>query len=146
MKFKIKDVTYDMAALDLLSLKDILMLEKETTELGKPLRWCDVTQMTDTLAALKTDEERKAHPDSLWMTAITIWASRRVVGEDQAFGDAIDFPLRDLTWLEEPQDRKKPARPTKPARTRAGSGRAVKRPVAAATASAGTSGEASTPV
>jgi len=143
MKFKIKDTVYDMATLDLLSLKDILIFEKETADLGHSLRWADVTRMSEEIEALKTPEKRQAHPDSLWMTAIAIWASRRISGEDASFGDAIDFPMRDLTWIEEPQDRKKPERPTKPARTRQGSSRAVKRPVVAVTTLEPMSGEVS---
>jgi hypothetical protein len=144
MKFRIGQVTYDLGALDLLSLKDILLMEKETTELGKTLRWSEVQRMAKEVDALDTDEQRRDHPDAVWVTAITIWASRRIAGEEQPFGDAIDFPMRDLTWIPEPQDRKKPEHPTK---ARPVSGRARKRPAAAAakTPSRLTSPRASTP-
>ena len=141
MKFKIGPVTYDMSSLDLLSLKDILLLEKETAELGNPLRWSDIQRMAQDAADMKTDAERQANPDGMWVLAFTIWASRRVAGETLAFGDAIDFPMRDLTWIEEPQDRKKPAGPTK---ARPGSGRAAKRLAPAAAGSVTTSQAAST--
>jgi hypothetical protein len=145
MKFKIGDTTYDAGALDLLSLKDILMFEKETAELGNPLHWSDVGRMIEELEALKTDREREAHSSAMWVLAITIWSSRRLGGDQMSFGDAIDFPLRDLKWLPDPQDKKAPARPTK---ARTGSARAGNNPpplaVATETESETTSKEAST--
>jgi hypothetical protein len=145
MKFKILDTVYDLGSLDRLSLIDILMLEKETRELGNPLRWSQVMQMSADLEALKTKEEKEAYPDILWMSAITIWSSRRIAGDKVSFVEAIDFPMGDMIWLPDPEDHKEPERPTKPARARAGSGRATKRPVAAArTASQRTSQAVST--
>jgi hypothetical protein len=129
MKFKIGTVTYDAASIDMVTLKDILLLEKETGELGHPLRWSDVKLMAEEMAALKTDKQREDHPDSIWMLAITIWASRRVAGELLTFGDAVDFSMSDLTFIDDPQDHKAPARPTK---ARVGSARAANRPTAVA--------------
>ncbi len=157
MKFKLHERTYDLATLDRLSLLDILMMEKETRELGNPLKWSDVLRIVAEVEAMQPAkgasaaevEKAKAkvaeHPDILWMSAITIWSSRRIAGEKVTFVEAIDFPQSDLIWVPDPQDHKESARPTKPARARAGSGRATKRPRAAVTASPKTLKAVSTP-
>jgi len=124
MKFKIENRVYNAASIDELSLKDILQLESETTALGRPLRMNDFKVMSEEIDALKTDAEKQAHPDAPWVLAVTIWASRREQGETMTFGDAIDFPLKQLTFLPEPQDHKVKANPTK-ARPRKGSSRAA---------------------
>lgn len=143
MKFKLHDRTYDLGTLDRLSLVDILMMEKETRDFGNPLKWSDVLRIMAEVEALPTKAEVEAHPDILWMSAITIWASRRLAGDKVTFIEAIDFPMSDMTWIADPQDKKAPAGPTKPTRARPGSGRAAKRPVAAVTASPRTSPEVS---
>jgi hypothetical protein len=158
MKFKLHDKVYDLGTLDRLSLLDILMMEKETRELGNPLKWSDVLRIVAEVEALQPPagasaaevEKAKAkvgeHPDILWMSAITIWSSRRIAGEKVSFVEAIDFPQSDMSWIAEPQDKKEAKkRPTNPARTRQGSGRAVKRPARAVTGSPKTSPAASTP-
>lgn len=131
MKFKLYDKVYDGGALDELSLKLILQLEKETAEFGRPLNISDVQSMSNSVQALKTDAERAAHPDVMWLTAISIWAARKIAGDQVTFDQAIDFPLTALTILPEPQDHKQPD-PTR-ARARKGSGPAVKRQPAAHT-------------
>ncbi|HEY2088600.1 MAG TPA: hypothetical protein VGH54_21595 [Mycobacterium sp.] len=147
MRFKIGTKTYNGADLDRLSLKDILMLENETAELGKPLKWTQVQeweQDLDRLTRIVVDEtkskavrdaamkEREDHPGNIWVMALVIWSSRRLAGELISFGDAIDFPMKDLQFLPEPTDHKSSANPTK-ARPRKGSGRAAKPRAGAAT-------------
>lgn len=125
MKFKLGSKVYDAADIEDLSLKHILMLERETADLGRPMRWADITDMVTTLGAIKDHNERGKHPDAPWVLAVTIWASRRNAGEDLTFGQAIDFPLSDLTFLHDPQDRKKPKSDPRKARPGKGSGRAA---------------------
>ncbi|MGX7679074.1 hypothetical protein ACSMXN_09250 [Jatrophihabitans sp. DSM 45814] len=140
MKFMIGDRLYNDAALDQLSLKDILILEMETEKLGRPLKFAQVqgwaeefNRLADRMAdkrataAVRAEAEKSLteHEGALWVTAITIWASRKIAGEEITFGAAIDFPMGSLRILPEPEDRKAPADPT---RARPGSGRAAKRP------------------
>lgn len=128
MKFKLGNTVYALADLDRVSLRDILVLERETVEFGHPLRWTDVQAMSEALDALETEKERAEHPDALWITAVTIWASRRIAGENVTFDQAVDFPMRDLVFLPEPGDHKEAANPSKPGRksqTRKGSARAA---------------------
>lgn len=131
MKLAIDGKVYDAADLDQLSLRDILMFEKESADMGRPMSWADIGVISTRIDALKTKAEKEADPGIVWMTAVTIWASRRLAGENITFEQAVDFPMRSLTFLPEPQDRKAAGNPTK---ARPGSGRAANRrpgPVAA---------------
>lgn len=125
MKFKIRDQTYDGATLDDLTLKMVLQLEKETREFGRLIRLADVQAMAEELDKLKTNTERGNHPDTPWVLAVTIWASRRLAGESVTFEEAIDFPMGELTFLKQPLDHLEPANPTR-SRPRKGSGPVVK--------------------
>jgi hypothetical protein len=124
VKFKIGDAFYDAGALEDLSLSLLLRLENETKEFGRPLRMADIQRMTTEIAALKTDAERGQHPDAPWVTAVAIWAARRLAGQDVTFEQAVDFPMSQLTILADPQDRVGPQKP----RPRKGSGAAGKHP------------------
>jgi len=123
MKFQIEGKLYDSGSLDDLSLKYLLQLEKETADFGRPLNTGVLQQMSDSINELKTDKERAAHPDIMWMTAVSIWAARKLAGEQVTFEQAIDFPMSKLVVLPDPQDHKRP-NPTK-ARSRKGSGQAA---------------------
>lgn len=129
MKIKIGDQIYDAAALDELSLKTLLQLQRETADFGHPLNAADIQRISVELAALPDDQARAQHPDALWLTAVTIWAARKLAGEQVTFEDAIDFPLSSLTYLPDPQDRVGPQKP----RPRKGSGADGKHPRKSAT-------------
>jgi hypothetical protein len=124
VKFKIGDRIYDGTAIDQLSLKMLLELEQQTKDFGRTLTMNDIQAMSAELDGLKSDQERQAHPNGPWFLAVAIWAARKVAGEAVSFSEAIDFPLKDLTFLAEPQDRKVAVGPK--AQARKGSGRAAK--------------------
>jgi hypothetical protein len=124
VKFKIGDRIYDGTAIDELSLKMLLELEQQTKDFGRTLTMNDIQSMSAELDGLKTDKERSAHPSGPWFLAVAIWAARKVAGEAVSFSDAIDFPLKDLTFLPDPQDHKVATGPK--AQTRKGSARAAK--------------------
>lgn len=134
MRFQIADSPiYHFDAVEKLSLKDFLLLERQTETLGQRISAGDLEKMQGEFAKLKTDEERKAHPDGLMLLAIAVWASRRVSGDDISFDEAISFPIKDLKILPDPGDNKPKSDPTK---ARRGSARAAKpRPRAASTGS-----------
>lgn len=151
MRFRIDGRIYEAAALDQLMLKDILLFERDAAALGRPMKWGQIEAWAkeldvyyETIAnprstkAAKDEAERAAkdHEGAMWVIAMTIWASRRVAGETLTFEQATEFPMHQLEWLPDPQDRKVAANPTKarPA-TRKASGRAAsKRPAAKARA------------
>lgn len=126
MKLKIGAALYSVALLDDLSLKMLLQLEQQTADFGHPVTANDVRVMSDRMQKLESDEERAADPDILWLTAVTIWASKKLAGEDVTFDQAVDFPMTDLSYIAEPQDRLPD--PTKPRKPLKGSGAAGKRP------------------
>lgn len=146
MKFSIAGKVYDAADLDRLSLKDILLFETQAAELGvipelgRPMAWGDIGAISERIDALETDVEKENDRGMVWMTAVTIWASRKLAGEDVTFEQAVDFPMRDLKFIPEPQDHK--TAKVNPTAARPGSGRAA-RAVAAVPPSATSSPETS---
>lgn len=141
MRFQIGEAIYNGTDLDLLSLRDILLFEKEAAELGRPLKWGEVqgwAQEIDELARAAADKKSSAakrqasedairdHEGTLMVMALTIWAARKLAGDGLSFSDAIDFPMRDLRWLPSPEDRKVAANPTKARKSTKASGRAAR--------------------
>jgi hypothetical protein len=142
MRFQLGDKIYTAAEIDLLTVKDVLVFEKEAADLGRPMKWGQIEAWAlelngyyQTIAdekvspAQRAEAERavKDHEGVLWVIAMTIWASRRLAGEAVTFDQAIDFPMRDLRWLPSTQDRKAATNPTKARpRTTKASGRAAK--------------------
>lgn len=130
MRFKLEGRTYNVATVDRLSLRDLLMLEKETAELGQPMKWSDLKRIVnDTVAAIGAkDEGFEDRDDFPWFLGIIIWAARRDAGEELTFSEAVDFPLADFEFLPEPEDHKvathpQQARPVGPSgRARAAAG------------------------
>ena len=127
MRFKIGKATYHTASADRLTLRQWMQIEQETTALGRPMTYTDVRAMVDRLGALEgNDEALDRDPDFLWFIALMIWASRTEAGEHITLADAVDFPLDDLEFIPDPQDKKDPRKP----RAAKGSGRGGKRPAA----------------
>ncbi len=114
MRFMLDGKIYSGVAVEDLSLRALLDLERESAELGRTIRTHDIETISDALAECVTDEERSAHPDGPWLLAITIWAARRLAGDGLSFADAIDFPLSKIQFLPDPEDHKRPANPTRP--------------------------------
>jgi hypothetical protein len=102
-RFKLAGKTYTTASLDSVSLKDLLVWQRECADLGLSIPWAQVE--ANAVAMSEGDAEANlADVDQLLMLAVTIWASRRAAGEDLTFAEAIDFPLTELEFLPQPQD------------------------------------------
>ena len=136
MKFSIAGKVYDAADLDRVKMVDTLLLEVQTADMGHKLTWGAVGDMSVHLDSLKTEKAKQSDPVAVWFSAVVIWASRRLAGEDVTFAQALDFEMGDLRLIAEPEDRKTPANPTK---ARPGSGRAAKPRLAAPVESEGPS-------
>lgn len=121
MRFQIGAKQYSLQAIEEISLADLLRLEAELAEAGRPLTIADIYDMDEQLQKITNDDERKRHPSAMMLLAVTIWASRRKSGDDVTFLEAVSFPMRQLKWLPDPQDRKAAAKPgpTRPASARA---------------------------
>lgn len=108
-RFKIGERIYHSTTLEDLSLKDIVLFNQQADEIGLQARWADLEQASEEIAEM-TVAEADRHPHKFLVIAATVWASRRLAGEDLAFGEAIDFPASDFVLLPEPED-KKPGKP-----------------------------------
>lgn len=104
-RFKLYDRVYTTAALDELTLKDLVLFNSQAEEIGMARKWSDVERISAELSELST-EEADQHPERLLIIAVTVWATRRTAGDQVTFGEAIDFPLSAIEFLPEPQDRK----------------------------------------
>jgi len=121
--FKIGDRTYTPAALDRISLRNLIKLEAETVELGRPLRWGELRAMADRVSSLP-EEDVETDDDFPWFLGMLIWAARLEAGEIVTFSQAVDFPMGDLEMIpDEGDDDVMPS----PRKARPGSGRAAAR-------------------
>jgi hypothetical protein len=138
-RFVIDGKTYTTTALDEVPLKDLIRFNTEAADMGLRERWNDVQRAAVEMDGM-TSAEAEDHPDSLLVMAVTIWVSRRLAGEDLAFGDAVDVPMNQIKFLADPGDRKGPtkgaakkARPKTPARASAVADGQLEPPVAPTT-------------
>lgn len=110
MRIRVGEQTYTPAALDRISLRNLMRLEAETDALGRKMRWSDLRAIARTIGALPQDEAAN-HDDFPWFLGMLIWAARLEAGEEITFTDAIDFPLGDLEFIPDPGDEVKKADP-----------------------------------
>jgi len=126
MRLKVGDKVYTAATLGQPEIGDYLRLEQETAALGRRISALDAEEISNEIGSLKTDYEKKHHPDTVWLIALNVWASLchtanqardagRVV-EQVRFEDALQVSLDDMSFLTEPGDHKKPD-PRKPRAT-----------------------------
>ena len=134
MKLKIGDRTYALKSVEELTLLDILTLERETRDLGRPLTMSvieamrkDIEQATVGKATVEERAQaRREHPDAPWVLAVMLWASRRHAGEKVTFEEAISFPISQMSFEREPGDPADMPEAADPTAARPGSGRAAK--------------------
>lgn len=70
--------------------------------------------------------ERHKHPEAVFLTCFTVWASRVVAGEDMTLMDAIDVPMMSIHLIRQPGDRDDESPKAKPPAS-GGAGRPGKR-------------------
>lgn len=110
-RFKIGDKTYTTSAIDEISLRDLLLFESQAADIGLTVKWADVERKAMEMGELDP-KAAEQHPDALLVTAVTIWASRRIAGDQVTFGEAIDIKIKDLVFLPPTEDHR--PNPTKP--------------------------------
>lgn len=120
MKIRVGETTYTPAALDRITLRNLMKLEAETAALGRPMRWSDLRNLANNVGGMK-GEDAAQHDDFPWYLGMLIWAARLEAGEAISFTDAVDVPMGDLEFIPDPED-DEAARPPKarPASGRAG--------------------------
>lgn len=128
-RFKIKGKAYKLDEnLDKLPLLDIVLFDQQAEEVGLHATWGDVmiwsaemAQVAEDIKAARTaagdDSEwtdaeaakQVKHPRMFLVMTATMWASRRMSGEDVNFGEMLsDFSLADIEWAEPTKDRPAP--------------------------------------
>lgn len=105
LRFKLDGKVYSVGALEDVSLRDVMLFNTQAADMGLAATWADVERVSEEMSAADKDEAEK-HPDALLMLGVTIWATRRIAGDEVTFGDAVDFPLSALVWLPDTEDRK----------------------------------------
>ncbi|MCC7268778.1 MAG: hypothetical protein IT546_15770 [Caulobacteraceae bacterium] len=105
LRFRLDGKVYSVGALEDVSLRDVMLFNTQAADMGLAATWADVERIAEEMSAADKDEAEK-HPDALLMLGVTIWATRRIAGDEVTFGDAVDFPLSALVWLPDTEDRK----------------------------------------
>lgn len=105
LRFRLDGKVYSVGALEDVSLRDVMLFNTQAADMGLAATWADVERVSEEMSAADKDEAEK-HPDALLMLGVTIWATRRIAGDEVTFGDAVDFPLSALVWLPDTEDRK----------------------------------------
>lgn len=118
VRFKIQGKTYDTATVDEISLRDVVLFNSQAADVGLGVTWADIERISNEIAELGDTEV--AHPDALVMFAVTIWAARRVAGDDVTLDQALSVPMKDIEIVEArkaPKDhaKKKSGRSIQPA-------------------------------
>lgn len=128
MRFKLQNKVYNAAALDEITLRDLVLFNTQAEQMGLARKWSDVERVSRELAAMSR-AEADGHPEKFLAIAVTIWATRRTQGDDVTLEQAIDFPMNAIEFLPEPEDRK-PGKRKAPAK-KAGAARKATRTSAA---------------
>lgn len=105
LRFRLDGKVYSVGALEDVSLRDVMLFNTQAADMGLTATWADVERVAEEMSEADKDAAEK-HPDALLMLGVTIWATRRIAGDEVTFGDAVDFPLSALVWLPDTEDRK----------------------------------------
>lgn len=101
MKIEIAGTEYPVDALGRLSLFDLLELKKQT---GMNI---DQMQAALTAGAENPDDQASSllgSAEGLTALGALIWLTRRKAGESLTFEQACDFPLDEMSFIDEPGD------------------------------------------
>ena len=105
----IGDKHYPRVAIDELSLRHVMALQRELvlSNVSEAKTFADVRRMFAEFAEMEP-AERENHPEVLFLTAVTIWATRVSAGEELSLLEAADVPVvgpGKLRWVAEPGDK-----------------------------------------
>lgn len=111
---------YPAATISDLSLRHTLELQRElaTENISRAKTWPEVRELVAEFAALPDDAARSNHPESLFLMAVTIWATRVTAGDNVTLLEAVDVPAASVKWVAEPTDQQEPAGGKAPARVK----------------------------
>lgn len=98
VKIEIDGKVYSTATLDEISLRDVVLFNSQAKDIGLDVSFADVEQISNEMAELGDTDV--THPDAMIMFAVTIWAARRIAGDDVTLGEAIDVPMKSIKVIE----------------------------------------------
>lgn len=100
------DRQYPSVSIDQLSLRHVLALQRELvlTNISSAKTFADVKALVEELSALPA-AQRAEHPELLFLSAVTIWATRVSAGDQLTLLEAVDLPASSVRWVAEPHDR-----------------------------------------
>jgi hypothetical protein len=130
-RFKLAGVVYEMGSQADVTLRDFILLEQETRDLGQAFTMGDIVRLGEKFAGLSETEARH-DTEGAWMLAATIWMAMvrkaRQAGDLSPipFASAIDSDLSTFERIADPEDRQ----PGKARKRPAGSAQGAKRAAA----------------
>lgn len=139
VRFSCRGKVYFLKDVDEVPMRLLLELQQQTADAGRPLTAGDIEEMSERLGKLDKTARNK-DPDALWMSALTVWISMRLAGDEITFSEVIDIPLSQLKTIPVATDRQRPAAadPTKRPTRKVSGGAAKPRKRAAGRSSART--------
>lgn len=117
-RFKLDGTIYEMASQADVTLRDFILLEQETADLGQKFTMGDIVRLGEKFNGL-TPTEAKHDPEGAWMLSATIWMAivrkKRQAGDlsQVPFASAIDCNLATFEILPDPQDKQSPGKAKK---------------------------------
>ena len=105
----IGDKHYPKVTIEELSLYHVAALQRELvlSNISEAKTFADVRRMFAEFAEMKP-AERENHPELLFLTAVTVWATRVSAGEELSLIEAADVPMTGaakIRWVAEPGDK-----------------------------------------
>ena len=98
---------YPVAHIERVPIVHVLRLQAELAEnptITQVRTWRQIRQLWDDYGALKTEQEKLDHPESIFLAALMMWAARVCAGEDISLLDAAAVSPGDAHWIREPGD------------------------------------------
>jgi hypothetical protein len=104
-RFKIAGTVYRLDTIDEITMTDVLLFNAQSEDMGLHRAWSDVERLGDTFAAL-SEREAETHPEKHLMIAASMWAARRIKGEDVTLEDVLGVRIyKDVEFLPDTSDR-----------------------------------------
>ena len=107
MKLRVGDRFYPAAQIQSMTLLDTLEMQaalRDNPGISSARSMVDVLSLLDEFVSLPSRAEQLDYPEGTFLTAVTIWVTRRRAGERLPFLDAIDIPINDYEWVRESSD------------------------------------------
>lgn len=103
---------YPVVHIERVPIVHVLRLQAELAEnpnITSVRSWRQIRQLWDEYGALKTRAEQLDHPESVFLTALMMWAARVCSGEDISLLEAADVSHDSAFWILEAADRNEEA-------------------------------------